>query len=456
MQRIKTHAFLILWPPDTFLHLNRFFNYDKDDGISWVPVNSSGAAMAVDTSRSMRLAVCDESDPQQHFRINSSGFVISDSGLCLDVWNCGVANGTQVDLYRCHGTGGACCNGKYCLNQIFELNQAGQLQSALKGGAVPDYCIGAKMPSSPVVALWPCSSSSAGIALRWQYNATERLLISMDRSGMCLSALSSPSPAPPAPPKLDVWGPARALRLSYRHTFERLHEELHEKQPPQKKRVMLNNCNSLCRIDEMRAFDGTFSEGASLNAVAWTGIRQPSILWTYALSDDTNALAKYFQQHLLLNVYPMAPMPKNDHSITPGSSIVERAYRNYAPLFDAMHGARWLLSAQPATISGGSGAITNVLAFNVSAVDGASALLLPVMLGNASASTAQITLELGPTRKLGWPILAPGLAAALLPGADSQWQPLANAKEKGSNCWTLVTPLSEGCAMVSVPLHKSP
>ena len=28
------------------------------------------------------------------------------------------------------------------------------------------------------------------------------------------------------------WGPARALRLSYRHTFNRLHEALHLKQPP--------------------------------------------------------------------------------------------------------------------------------------------------------------------------------------------------------------------------------
>ena len=46
------------------------------------------------------------------------------------------------------------------------------------------------------------------------------------------------------------------------------------------------------------------------------------------------------RQHLLMNVYPMAPMPKNDHSIQPAAgSIVEAHYLDYAPLFDLMHGA---------------------------------------------------------------------------------------------------------------------
>ena len=45
----------------------------------------------------------------------------------------------------------------------------------------------------------------------------------------------------------------------------------------------------------------------------------------------------------------MAPMPKNDHSIAPGDPVVEQAYRDYAHLFDALHGARWLLSSNPAS-----------------------------------------------------------------------------------------------------------
>ena len=95
--------------------------------------------------------------------------------------------------------------------------------------------------------------------------------------------------------------------------------------------MMLNNCNLLCRLDEMRAFDGTFSEGAALNGVAWTGVRNPTILWTYGLSSSLPLLDAFFQQHLLMDVYPMAPMPKNDHSINPGDPVVEQACESAGP-----------------------------------------------------------------------------------------------------------------------------
>jgi hypothetical protein len=39
--------------------------------------------------------------------------------------------------------------------------------------------------------------------------------------------------------------------------------------------------------------------------VAWTGLRNPTILWTYSLASDINVLNSFFQQHLLMNVYPM-------------------------------------------------------------------------------------------------------------------------------------------------------
>ena len=37
--------------------------------------------------------------------------------------------------------------------------------------------------------------------------------------------------------------------------------------------------------------------------MAWTGLRSPTILWTYALEADAQALDTFFQQHLLMNVY---------------------------------------------------------------------------------------------------------------------------------------------------------
>jgi len=167
----------------------------------------------------------------------------------------------------------------------------------------------------------------------------------------------------------NVWGPARAVRVSYRHTFNRLHKVFHPEGgggkmmlinctyrmcstlAPQKRKaresktrvtclialctcvgpcglvgvlslvavladwgslsafppIVTSSGNSLCRIDEFRSFDGSFSEGGSLNSVAFTGLRQPSILWTYSLEPDEGVLNDYFQQHLLMNVYPMAP-----------------------------------------------------------------------------------------------------------------------------------------------------
>jgi hypothetical protein len=259
---------------------------------------------------------------------------------------------------------------------------------------------------------------------------------------------------------LDVFGPARALRLSYRHTFNRLHEVLHAEgrttQPGSsaaKKKIMYNNCNSLCRLDEMRSFDGTFSEGASLNAVAWTGLKQPTILWTYDLSPDTAALDSYFQQHLLMNVYPMAPMPKNDHSITPGSPVVEAAYMAYAPLFNAMHGARWLLSTRPVHLDADAGAVANVFTLprSLTAAEGATAwpdLLVNIMLG-ATSTTTTLTLSLGPAaRAYGWPRISGGLVSTLHPGSTVWSKPVA-VTEVGQNLTATIV-LVRGCATVKV------
>jgi hypothetical protein len=44
-------------------------------------------------------------------------------------------------------------------------------------------------------------------------------------------------------------------------------------------------------------------KGAALNGVAWTGLKSPTILWTYNLDHQTDAeLDAFFQQHLAVNV----------------------------------------------------------------------------------------------------------------------------------------------------------
>ena len=285
------------------------------------------------------------------------------------------------------------------------------------------------------------------------------------------------------------WGPARALRLSYRHTYERLHKVLHApaiisaQQQQQsgagygvgaaavtaivagkgakgkKNYMMLQNCNWLCRLDEMRAFDGSFSEGAALNAVAWTGLRNPTIMWTYSLEADASVLDTFFQQHLLMNVYPMAPMPKNDHSITPGSPVVDQAYMDYAALFDAMHGARWLLSARPATLApAGTNASVNVLTLPPLAQPGSGGkrLLIPIMLASAAQATTRLTLHLGPAA-----LRAIGLAKPPASVSLSVWSPGHGAAPKGLGAataggngeeWVGEVPLVRGCAMVTALL----
>jgi hypothetical protein len=48
------------------------------------------------------IARCNASDPSQMFDFLPSGRILTAGGsLCLDVWNCGTANGTVVDLYPC-------------------------------------------------------------------------------------------------------------------------------------------------------------------------------------------------------------------------------------------------------------------------------------------------------------------------------------------------------------------
>ena len=55
----------------------------------------------------------------------------------------------------------------------------------------------------------------------------------------------------------------------------------------------------------------------------------------------------YFGQHLLMHVFPMAPMPLNDHSITPGNATIEGFYADHQPMFDAMRTAQWIFTANP-------------------------------------------------------------------------------------------------------------
>jgi len=136
-------------------------------------------------------------------------------------------------------------------------------------------------------------------------------------------------------------------------------------------------------------------------------------------------------------------MPKNDHSIQPGSPIVEQAYLDYAPLFGAMHGARWLLTAHPASTrsasSGGEVATTvNVL------TSGAGGYLVQVMLGGKETSVA-VVLNL-PDATSSQDKLE---LVAWHPGAGSKPVAIGPAQNTPAG-WEVTVPLVRGCATVGI------
>ena len=121
----------------------------------------------------------------------------------------------------------------------------------------------------------------------------------------------------------------------------------------------------------------------------------------------------------------------------------------YAPLFDAVRGMRWVLSAVPASVappgpgaSGNSGALPLVNVF-APVAGSADEVIVPLMLGGGGGAAAALTVR----------HRVPGRAYAvdaLYPGGA--WKPVvasARAGEDGSlNAGTVA--LQDGCALVRV------
>ena len=125
---------------------------------------------------------------------------------------------------------------------------------------------------------------------------------------------------------------------------------------------------------------------------------------------------------------------------------------DYASLFDAMHGARWLLSARPASTN--TNASVNVLTLPTQ-TGKVSGLLIPIMLASTTQTTLGLTLYLGPAA-----LKALGRAASpasvtlsvLLPGHGATPKQIGRAKEGANGEWESEVPLIRGCAMVTALL----
>ena len=104
-----------------------------------------------------------------------------DASMCVDVWDCGVSNGTLVDLFACHVSTPDCGGTNSSLNQQWTFDTAA-IQSALQlpGGLA---CLSV---SGVDVVLWECAGSPEQ---SWQFNATTSQLVSgAGDASICLSA----------------------------------------------------------------------------------------------------------------------------------------------------------------------------------------------------------------------------------------------------------------------------
>jgi autotransporter-associated beta strand protein len=190
------------------------------------------------------------------------------------------------------------------------------------------------------------------------------------------------------------------------------------------------------RLDFYSQLDGVFNEygyyGHALNGSCLIAIHKPAIMWTLnpstVLSDPDPD--DYFQRHLYMGAYPMAPDPYENHSITP-NPITDQYYLDYGPLLDAMRGKQWVL--QPHCVQ----TATAGAKVNLFQVPGGYAL--PVTFGGASP-TATVTVQ-----------NVPGLATqhcpVLYPGAISPSWVMGTVS---NNVMQLQVPLVRGCAMVTI------
>lgn len=138
----------------------------------------------------------------------------------------------------------------------------------------------------------------------------------------------------------------RALVISWKEFSKRLSETMH----PFKKVIFVNPMNM--RIDLFENVDGFFSEhgesGGGLNSMAFVSLEKTAITWTcmwwyfpsFKLKPDPD---RFFQRHLHMGVFPIAPFPFNNHALRPNKDT-DKHYLDYGPLLKTLRGKKWVLA----------------------------------------------------------------------------------------------------------------
>lgn len=224
--------------------------------------------------------------------------------------------------------------------------------------------------------------------------------------------------------------PARALVVSWQDLMGKLG-------PLMQKADKVIYANPLYRrLDLMQHLDGFFDEFGevpdNLNLCALMALRKPHLVWTIEI--DHPDPDTYFQRHLYLGAYLSAPIPLNNHDMMPCGSSVDQYYVDYGPMFDAMHGRKWVLNPHVIEVEGQDAKA------NFFEIPGG--YLAVVVMGGAK-TRAQVSLR-GLERLPG----QEGFAIEAIQPGQTEWTPISGV-EKGDRL-TLEVPLQRGCAVVKL------
>ena len=145
-------------------------------------------------------------------------------------------------------------------------------------------------------------------------------------------------------------------------------------------------CNpEMNRLDMMEYFDGVFNEfgylGFNLNQSAFLTFYKPLICWTPDKATVLKSPDRFFQSHLVMGAFPMAPFPGNDHSIPPDPEV-ERYYLDYGRMFTALNGRTWVLTPGVIDIQ------DDIAVANLFAVG--NTFVVPVVMGKDEKATVHI------------------------------------------------------------------
>lgn len=194
-------------------------------------------------------------------------------------------------------------------------------------------------------------------------------------------------------------------------------------------------CNpEMNRLDMMEYFDGVFNEfgylGFNLNQSAFLTFFKPLICWTPDKATVLKSPDQFFQRHLVMGAFPMAPFPGNDHSILPDPEV-EKYYLDYGPMFNALKGRRWVLLPNVVDVEEGK-ALANLFTAG-------NTVVIPVVMGKEDSVTVRV-------RRCDQ--LVAGRRVLLETWYPGEKKPVASEREVVGGEIVLTVPLKRECAFV--------